>query len=140
LGAGEKSLQIGKQNKSKIKMPNKLSKAAIAKLEKRRDLIVLKLNAIREQEAIEENEKLLGKCYICENSYGGDSRYWNKYFIITEADSCLRIFSFEKTSAGKFEIVQNQWFVEHEGYEEISREEFDKAWSSFLEEITALNK
>lgn len=97
-----------------------------------------KLNKIESARRAKENRKFVGKCFKYQNSYGhGDP--WLLYLRVTGGGYWLKGYKFERTSTGRFEANFDECVSCIDGYEEISRKEFDKAWRKFLAGLKALN-
>jgi hypothetical protein len=97
------------------------------------------LNAIQEAEDLEAKRKLLGKCFVCANSYGsGDS--WPLYIEVRSLDgSFLKCFQFETDCSGITTIeAPIRGVILLRSYKPITKRQFDAAWRKTLKRINSL--
>lgn len=82
-----------------------------------------------------ENLPLLGKCFKYRNSYGSGSKGWWLYKkVISVNGNELKAFQFESMADGRLQCCSD-FSYGVEGYTEIPRAEYDKAWEKFLQGI-----
>lgn len=114
-----------------IKKTKKQLQKEIAVLEKE----LYKINSIEKDK---RNKRLLGRCFKYLNSSCED-KWWLYKKVTKIEDGGIYATQFEKTP-WSFEIKE-EWhnYDLSDGYTEISRQEYDEAWSTFLAELQSLN-
>lgn len=108
-------------------------------LKKQFDEARYELDRIERAERRKQHKALVGKCYKYRNSYGSDRPKWWLYAkVVKVGDYWPEAITFQRTSLDIFEVSDNKTFTASGSYEEISRQEFARAWREFLRALELL--
>lgn len=93
-----------------------------------------KLNKIIDTEKEAEAKKLVGKCFKVKNSYGGDTKDWWVYLLITSTSGSgfVTTISFQNDKTGRLEVQTRFSNGFYESHIKIPRSEYNRAKKSFL--------
>lgn len=110
----------------------------------RRELNALQESRIRET-IIPKIEKLIGRCFKYDNSYGsGYSKSWPLYIKVLSRSkhTGIKTLKFQNDKKGILILELQQQILFHgemgSGYTEISKKEFNAAFKNFASKITNL--
>lgn len=100
------------------------------------------LRKIEDEEKKIINRQYVGKFLKAHNCYScpEPDEYWWYYVAIINMDNngCLESWSFQKDIYGKIEVEKDSVFHDTGGFIEISKEEFQEAFTSLLAELNNL--
>lgn len=116
----------------------------LKEIEKKMNRLYAELEPLKKQKdkltearAQRENAKLVDKCFVYQNSYGGGDN-WNMYFkVLKVKGSWIEYVSIQKTPHGKIEIKRNETITRSFFEREIPSLEFKK---HFVDMTTDINK
>lgn len=120
-------------------MKTKTKPTTIAQMRKQRDALSAQISHIERRERGKTNSLLVGKCFKFLNSYGSGDKWWLYARITKAGEYWPEAMKFQITSMKEAKVEVEDTFTGTDGYIEISREEYDAAWQSFLAHVNALS-
>lgn len=105
-------------------------------LQKEIDVLRNELGEIQLAKKNKELQKNLGKFYKTKNRYSDDSDWWLYVKVLAVDDGFLKVFSFEHTSAERFEAAVCTRY-NMDGYYEINADEFNEEFEHFMQKMRA---
>ena len=106
---------------------------------KQRDEINNRINAIKDARDEKQNQPLIGRCFLYQNSDGRDSR-WPLYRRVTAIDGAwVTIFQFETTDRDELLINTDRMSSSGSLGTQIRPGEFVSAWNALVDRITEMD-
>jgi len=102
-------------------------------------ILVAESSRRNEARAEAENRPLVGRYFKTRNSYGSGRKWWLYKKVTGSKGAWLTCFQFQNMAGKRLEATTDDGLYGVEGYIEIKKSEWDKAWSEFKAKLIAAN-